>query len=282
MCEKTAVIQIIKTLYYIHAHMNILLISLLPLAALILLVYTFYIKNKKPHLKPLPETYRQLLRVHVDFYKELDDEKKVEFENRMQLFLSQVRITGIKATVEDIDKVLIAASAIIPIFGFPDWEYINLHEVLLYPDAFSRAFDKEGERDTLGLVGTGAYNHIMILSKRELRQGFANKSGKNNTAIHEFVHLIDKTDGAVDGIPESILQKQYILPWLSLMQREIQQIMENLSTINPYGAISPAEFFAVAAEYFFERPDLLQTNHPELYNLLTTIFRQQPQKQEIV
>ncbi len=264
--------------------MNILLISLLPLAVLILLVYAFYIKNKKPRpAKALPETYRQLLREQVDFYKELDDAKKLEFENRMQLFLSQVRITGIKATVEEIDKVLIAASAIIPIFGFSGWEYINLHEVLLYPDAFSRAFGQEGsERDTLGLIGTGAYNHIMILSKRELREGFINKSGKNNTAIHEFVHLIDKTDGAVDGIPESILHKQYILPWLSLMQREIQQIMENRSTINPYGATSPAEFFAVAAEYFFERPDLLQTNHPELYNLLTTIFRQQPQKPEIV
>jgi hypothetical protein len=128
------------------------------------------------------------------------------------------------------------------------------------------------------MVGTGAYQHIMILSQQDLRQDFLNKSGKDNTAIHEFVHLIDKTDGSVDGIPEFILNKQYIVPWLRLMHQEIKRIMADQSDINPYGATNEAEFFAVAAEYFFERPDLLQIKHPELYSLLVTIFRQHPQK----
>jgi hypothetical protein len=35
-------------------------------------------------------------------------------------------------------------------------------------------------------------------------------------------------------------------------------------------------FFAVVAEYFFERPDLLERKNPELYQLLTSIFQQQP------
>jgi Mlc titration factor MtfA (ptsG expression regulator) len=52
--------------------------------------------------------------------------------------------------------------------------------------------------------------------------------------------------------------------------------MDNRSDINTYGATSQAEFFAVAAEYFFERPDLLQSKHPELYDLLSKVFRQQP------
>jgi MtfA peptidase len=81
----------------------------------------------------------------------------------------------------------------------------------------------------------------------------------------------------VDGIPEFILGKEYILPWLQLMQQEIKQIMESRSDINPYGATNQAEFFAVVSEYFFERPDLLQSNHPELYELLATIFKQQTQ-----
>ena len=34
---------------------------------------------------------------------------------------------------------------------------------------------------------------------------------------------------------------------------------------------------ALATEYFFERPDLLQTKHPELYYILSTIFRQKPE-----
>ncbi|MEP6514472.1 MAG: M90 family metallopeptidase [Parafilimonas sp.] len=258
--------------------MNINVIILLAMAVLMLLAIIFIIKKKKPQTaQPLPQTYRTLLNEHVAFYRELDDENKIAFENRMQIFLSHIKITGVKTTVEEIDRVLIAAGAIIPIFGFADWEYINLQTVLLYPGSFNEFFEQEGaERNTLGLVGTGPYQNMMVLSKQGLREGFKNTGDRNNTAIHEFVHLIDKTDGAVDGIPEFMLGKQYILPWLSLMHREIQQIMANRSDINPYGATSQAEFFAVVSEYFFECPDRLQINHPELYNLLSIIFRQQP------
>jgi MtfA peptidase len=259
--------------------MNILVIILFVFAILFAGIAFLFKKKKPPQVQALPESYKPLLMEHVSFYKQLNDAQKTEFEDRIKLFLSQVRITGVKTTVEDLDKVLIASSAIIPIFGFPDWQYINLHEVLLYPSSFNHDLEQKGpHRNTTGMVGTGAYQHIMILSQEELRQDFLNKSGKDNTAIHEFVHLIDKTDGSVDGIPEFILNKQYIVPWLRLMQREIKQIMVNHSDINPYGATNEAEFFAVASEYFFERPDLLQTKHPELYNLLATIFRQHPQK----
>lgn len=37
-----------------------------------------------------------------------------------------------------------------------------------------------------------------------------------------------------------------------------------------------AEFFAVAAEYFFERPLLFAEKHPELYALMERAFRQKP------
>ena len=63
---------------------------------------------------------------------------------------------------------------------------------------------------------------------------------------------------------------------IKLMRKEINKIRNNESDINPYGATSETEFFAVVSEYFFERPDLLQEQHPELYKLLSTIFRQQP------
>lgn len=122
------------------------------------------------------------------------------------------------------------------------------------------------------MVGSGAMNHMMILSKSELRQAFSNTTGKTNTGIHEFVHLVDKTDGSIDGVPEIILQQKYILPWLQLMQKEIEMIRNNESDINPYGATSESEFFAVVSEYFFERPALLAQKHPELYVLLNKIF----------
>ena len=257
--------------------MDTLVLIILILAILVLL-FTLLLKQKKKTITtdPIPERYREILEEQVPFYRQLNENKKKEFENRVQQFLAQTRITGVKTVVGDIDRVLIAASASIPIFNFPGWEYINLHEVLLYPDSFDDDFKQQGgERDIIGIVGSGALNHVMILSQHELRQAFNNKTGKTNTAIHEFVHLVDKTDGSIDGVPAFILDQKYIMPWLQLMRREIQMILENRSDINPYGAFSEAEFFAVVSEYFFERPDLLKQKHPELYELLVKIFRPQ-------
>ena len=233
-----------------------------------------FLQKKKVIVKdPVPVLLQKTLTELVPFYQQLSEINQTEFEKRAAHFLNQVRITGVKTKVEDIDRILIAASAIIPIFNFPGWEYRNLHEVLLYPDSFDHEYKQEGHgRNILGMVGSGAMNHVMILSQFELRQAFINKTGKDNTAIHEFVHLLDKTDGDIDGVPEALLNKKYILPWLQLMQQEIKDIMDDKSDINPYGATNEAEFFAVVSEYFFERPALLKEKHPELYALLTKIF----------
>ncbi len=237
----------------------------------------FLQKKKVKVTEPVPPLLKNVLQEQVPFYQLLNEKKKTEFEQRAAHFLTQVKITGVKTVVEDLDKVLIAASAIIPIFNFPGWEYPNLNEVLLYPDSFDHEFEQQGEgRNILGMVGSGALNHVMILSQFELRQAFLNETGKNNTAIHEFVHLVDKTDGEIDGIPESLLHKQYIKPWLQLMQEKIREIIDDQSDINPYGATNEAEFFAVVSEYFFERPELLKEKHPELYELLLKIFHPEP------
>jgi len=254
--------------------MDIFLIILASLAVVVL-VFSILLKLRKKTITPapMPESSKQILAGEVPFYQQLDEIKKSEFENRVQHFLSQVRITGVNTVAEELDKVLIAASAVIPIFNFPGWEYVHLHEVLLYPDSFNHGFEQEGsERNVLGMVGSGPLNHVMILSQRQLREAFTNKTGKDNMAIHEFVHLVDKTDGEIDGVPAFILDRKYITPWLQLMQHEIKQIEENNSDINTYGATNQAEFFAVVSEYFFERPQLLKEKHPELYALLEKIF----------
>jgi Mlc titration factor MtfA (ptsG expression regulator) len=60
------------------------------------------------------------------------------------------------------------------------------------------------------------------------------------------------------------------------MNEKITAIQKGSSDINPYGAVSKTEFFAVAAEYFFERPDLFKTKHPQLFALMEKAFIQQP------
>ncbi len=60
------------------------------------------------------------------------------------------------------------------------------------------------------------------------------------------------------------------------MSENINAIKEGKSDIALYGATNKAEFFAVASEYFFSRPDLFRQEHPELYALMQQIFRQEP------
>lgn len=232
---------------------------------------------KKPLKKiQLPDNYKNLLEKHVAFYHSLDDTGKIKFEKKIKEFLGYIRITGVNTNVDVLDKLLIASSAVIPIFGFPEWRYYNLRDVLLYGDSFNDTnYSIIGkDRDVLGMVGEGAMQMQMILSKPALHHGFDNSSGKENTGIHEFVHLLDKEDGSIDGLPEALMQKQYCIPWLNLMAENIDAIKENHSDINMYGSKNKAEFFAVAAEYFFNQPELFKQNHPALYNLMTEIFHQ--------
>ena len=226
----------------------------------------------------LPSNYKELLMEHVAFYRSVNDEEKIRFENKIKEFLGYVRIHGVNTSVEDIDRLLVAASAVIPIFGFPEWKYYNLRDVLLYPDTFDKEefLSDNNNRNTLGMVGNGAMQRVMILSKPALHNGFENDSEKENTGIHEFVHLLDKEDGAVDGLPEALLNRQYTIPWLELMTENIEAMNEGRSDINIYGATNKAEFFAVASEYFFERPDLFKEKHEDLYNLMAHIFHQKP------
>ena len=223
-----------------------------------------------------PKKWKSILHKYVPFYNALNPAQKRQFEYEIQEFLLNCKITGVKTTVEDINRVLIAASGVIPTFSFPEWKYYNLQEVYLYPDRFNHKFELEGEeRNILGMVGMGGYMEgKMLLSKRALQHGFKNETDKQNTAIHEFVHLIDKADGSIDGIPHVLLKKQYVLPWLNMIDQEIEKIQKGKSDIRPYGGTSRIEFFAVLCEYFFETPQLLQRKHEQLYEMLEMIFNQ--------
>jgi MtfA peptidase len=247
------------------------LLGLILVVLIILFVFRISIANE---VNSLPENYRELLSDYVKFYRQLDEEAKERFEKRVEHFLSAVKITGVNAVAEDLDRLLIASGAIIPVFAISDWQYINLHEVLLYPGAFNEDFDQGGsDRPIAGMVGSGAMQDVMIITKWQLRQGFINNHDAHNTAIHEFVHLIDKMDGTMDGIPEIILERKFKEQWKNLIDSTIWQMKTYGSDIDMYGATNPVEFFAVISEYFFEQPDLLKANHPDLYEMLGRIYK---------
>lgn len=228
---------------------------------------------------PFPTHWHSILEKDVSFYQTLNAEEQQRFREEVHIFLKEKRITGINTTIDDTVRVLVAASAIIPIFGFPGWEWEQIREILIYPDSFNEDYqsNREADKSILGMVGSGAMNRMMILSKPELLQGFRHSEDRHNVGIHEFAHLLDKSDGVVDGVPEVALPARAIAPWLELVRTEMERIRQGHSDMNPYGLTNEGEFFAVAAEYFFEHPAKMQLQHPQLYAMLRKIFRQDPQ-----
>jgi Mlc titration factor MtfA (ptsG expression regulator) len=250
-------------------------------SAIVLLVLLYFIvKNRKLKKTAAPgqkANYHNLLMQHVSYYQKLQPEEQERFVFKMQEFLQDTRIEAVGFKLEYLDYVLVAASALIPIFGFKEWRYPQLTNVILYPDTFNNEFQFEGGiREMAGMVGSGFMNGQMILSRAALRKGFSASAGNENTGIHEFVHLLDKEDGATDGIPEHLLPHKYAEPWLKQIHLEIRKIEEGKSDINPYATTNEAEFFAVVSEYFYEKPEQLKQKHPELYEMLCMIFMQNP------
>ena len=252
------------------------IVALVVLAIAAALLY--YIFRDEP-MGPLPEfrkQWRRLLRKEVTFYKTLSRKEKKRFQERMRYFFQRVEITGVDTEVEELDRVLVAASGLIPTFGFDDWnQYPKLREVLLYKTTFNKeTFATEGKgRNVAGMVGGGYMNGKLLLSQQALRRGFHN-SGRDNTGIHEFTHLLDKADGETDGIPDYFLDNQYLIPWVEMMRGEMEAIERGNSDIDTYATTNKAEFFAVAAEYFFNRPAAFASKHPELFALMERIFHQ--------
>ena len=251
-----------------------LLLTLLLLAFLALMAWYWFIRRRQ--VRPLTVEQRSLLEEEVAFYRRLSKTDKKRFEQSIAQFLEEVTITGVETEVTQADRLLVAASAVIPLFGFPGWRYRNLNEVLLYPNTFDEDYQvKAAQRDIIGMVGSGAMNRMMILSLPALRDSFAHPERRQNVGIHEFIHLLDKADGATDGMPEVLIPQEYVMPWLKLMHHEIAEIREEDSDINPYGATNEAEFLSVVAEYFFSQPEKFEHNHPELYAMMSRIFRQE-------
>lgn len=249
-------------------------------AVLVWLLYLLATRKKRRRIQilaePFPGEWEAVLQQDVVFFRVLDAEEKERFRRDLKLFLGEKRVTGIGMELDTTTRVLAAASAVIPIFGFPDWEWDQIEEVLIYPSRFNQdfGFGESKAHHTLGMVGTGAMNRLMILSKPDLVQGFRNPGDKRNVGFHEFAHLVDKSDGAIDGIPEVGLTRQSIGPWIELVRRKMEEIRRGDSDIDRYALTNEAEFFSVATEYFFERPGVMEKKHPELFAMLQQVFRQ--------
>lgn len=143
-----------------------------------------------------------------------------------------------------------------------------LRSVLLYPAAFGV---RDPEPDELGLVwdepletlGESWSAQRVILSWEAVEAALG--GDPLNVVVHEFSHQLDDLAPEAEGAPPLPEYAQ----WSRIMGAEFEALQHCESpVIDPYGAQSPAEFFAVVMESYFQNGPALHELHPELYQLL--------------
>lgn len=223
---------------------------------------------------PFPDAWDRILDTHVAFFRALDAAGQARFRKMIQIFLDEIRITGIRTAVDDTIRVLVAASAVIPIFGFHDWEYHRLREVLIYPDAFDDAYRTNGgkEETILGLAGLHHLSGVIILSKPALLAGFDHPLGHHHVGVHEFAHLIEREEQEY-GLPPEV-PWMAVRQWVRYVAKELNRPTGRRTHVDAYAYTNEHEFFAVLAEYFFTSPASLERRDPALYALLRELFHQ--------
>lgn len=221
--------------------------------------------------RPLPVAWRGVLEVSCPHYRRMPPDYQRVFEQQLQIFLADKRVTGVEIELTDDLRVLVAASAVCLSAGWPFFTWDLVSEVLVYPSEFDHDYafergDLSGQAHPWGMV---------LLSAPALRRHFARPDEWHHVGFHEFAHVLDLSRGSFDGVP-SFLGARATEDWLRLAARERERIHRGDSVVDPYALTGEVEFFPTAVEAFMQRPEALAAGHPELYGFLAEYFRQDP------
>lgn len=225
-------------------------------------------KVKRKARIPINLNDKYWLRERIPFYRFLNPGDKRVFEDRIALFLAEVVITEVgKKVPEKSTCFFVACSAVIAFWGLPYWNYGDLTEVLVFPNDFSADNEADPAMNFQGKVHHGGImDSTMILSLTSLKRGFEISRDGKNVGVHEFAHLLDKSDRSIDGMP-FILGDEERKVWADMIEHYLKK--KNLREIIGYQASSrPAEFFAALFELYRENPHRMRKRFPELFKLL--------------
>lgn len=277
-----------------QAHLSAVL-SLLGLALVLLLGPTAWLlhpwwqarRRERLRAQPFPAGWRRILRRRVPLVARLPAPLQLRLKRHMQVFLAEKPIIGCQGLeVSDDMRVTVAAQACLLLLGHERPDYFPaLRQVLLYPGAF--VVDRvqavgagvlQDQRRVL--AGESWQQGQVILSWADVVQGGAVPDDGRNVVLHEFAHQLDQQKGGANGAPAqghpALAQR-----WAQVLGGAYAQLHRTLaqglpSVLSDYGATDEAEFFAVATEVFFEQPEALATEFPDLYGELSRYYRVMP------
>lgn len=203
------------------------------------------------------------------FYKTLSAKNRKKFGHRVNQFINDKNFEGREdLTITPEMQLLIAASAIRITFGLHIFDFPSFHTILVYPDLFYSAISKvqvKGETHGAGYV---------VFSWKAFQFGLSDDNDNLNLGYHEFGHALF-VERFKENIDNSFMD--YYDEWRKLLitQSKLQEAKLK-KTFRDYATYNEHEFFAVAIENFFERPEKYKTDLPQLYLLMTKMLNQDP------
>ena len=236
--------------------------------------------------RPIPDAIWQLTLARYPFLAWRSAADLDELRRLSSLFLDSKEFSGAHGLdVSDHMAVAIAAQACLPVLRLGLRPYDGFVGIVVHPDEVQvrrEIVDDDGivhEYDDV-LAGEAMEGGPVMLSWRDVSEAGESAQWGYNVVVHEFAHVLDMGDGLADGIPPlaSVAERQR---WLAVLMADYDAFCTRVdadeeTTLDPYGAESPEEFFAVASEAFFVAPRDMRAEHPALYELFAGFYRQDP------
>ena len=236
--------------------------------------------------RQFPQQWLQIIEKNVPLYNRLIDKDKAELQRHILIFLAEKRFEGCGGLkITDEIKIIIAAQACMLLLHRKTDYYPGLFSILVYPHAFiinrakhlSSGIVAEGPQV---LLGESWRRGSVVLSWDDVKHGAADIHDGQNVVFHEFAHQIDSSGGKGDS-SEVFKNTSSYIAWARVLQKDYEKLrtaaeQNRPAFLNKYGAVDPAEFFAVVTEFFFEKPKQLKRIHPDLYNELKRFYQQDP------
>jgi len=222
----------------------------------------------------------------VPYVRRLPARLRAQLEDHVKVFIAGKQFFGCGGmTIDDEVRVTIAAQACLLLLERRGECFPTLGQVLVYPSAFVvervRAEPSGVLQEQRHALSGESWTHgQVVLSWEDVVEGAADPGDGRNVVIHEFAHQLDQLKGYANGAPWLGRRERYAR-WSRVMGDAFLELRAQAeaglpSLLRAYGATSPAEFFAVVSEVFFEQPAALAALHPALYDELSSLYRIDP------
>ncbi|HYL20678.1 MAG TPA: M90 family metallopeptidase [Gemmatimonadales bacterium] len=236
--------------------------------------------------EPIPDSWRDIVARNVPVAKGLSDPERERLLRLVQVFVHDKPFEGCGGLeITEEMRVTIAAHACLLLLHLDGPCYPTVRRILVYPSAFQPKHVLPSRY--MGVVtgpvvesGEAWRGGVVVLSWDNVQRGGANPTDGDDVVVHEFAHALDQEDGDAGGTPV-LDSPSLVKSWARVLSARYEQLQRDVdaghsTVLNPYGATNPAEFFAVATETFFEKPEQLKAAEPDLYDELRQFYRQDP------